>query len=52
MINPERECALETYQLLHSAAATEFAQFEGGLVQLIGVRVKPDASVVGKGSRA
>jgi trk system potassium uptake protein TrkA len=22
MINPERECALETYQLLHSAAAT------------------------------
>jgi trk system potassium uptake protein TrkA len=48
MINPERECALETYQLLHSAAATEFAQFEGGLVQLIGVRVKPDAPVAGK----
>jgi trk system potassium uptake protein len=48
MINPERECALETYQLLHSGAATEFAQFEGGLVQLIGVRVKPDAPVAGK----
>jgi trk system potassium uptake protein len=48
MINPERECALETYQLLHSGAATEFAQFEGGLVQLIGIRVKPDAPVVGK----
>jgi trk system potassium uptake protein len=48
MINPERECAVETYQLLHSAAATEFAQFEGGLVQLIGVRVKPDAPVAGK----
>lgn len=48
MINPERECALETYQLLHSAAATEFAQFEGGLVQLIGIRVKQDAPVVGK----
>jgi trk system potassium uptake protein TrkA len=30
MINPERACALETYQLLQSAAATEFAQFEGG----------------------
>jgi trk system potassium uptake protein len=29
MINPERECAVETYQLLHSAAAAEFAQFEG-----------------------
>ena len=48
MINPERECALETYQLLQSAAATEFAQFEGGLVQLIGLRVKDDAPVAGK----
>jgi trk system potassium uptake protein len=48
MINPERECALETYQLLQSAAATEFAQFEGGLVQLIGVRVKEGAPVAGK----
>ena len=48
MINPERECALETYQLLQSAAAAEFAQFEGGLVQLIGVRVQPDAPVAGK----
>jgi trk system potassium uptake protein len=48
MINPERECALETYQLLQSAAATEFVQFEGGLVQMIGVRIKPDAPVVGR----
>jgi trk system potassium uptake protein len=48
MINPERECALETYQLLQSAAAAEFAQFEGGLVQLIGVRVKPNAPVAGR----
>jgi trk system potassium uptake protein len=47
MINPERECALETYQLLHSAAATEFAQFEGGLVQVIGVRVREDAPAAG-----
>jgi trk system potassium uptake protein len=48
MINPERECALETFQLLHSAAATEFAQFEGGLVHLIGLRVREDAPVAGK----
>jgi trk system potassium uptake protein len=48
MINPERECALESYQLLQSAAAAEFAQFENGLVQLIGVRVKPGAPVAGK----
>lgn len=48
MINPERECALETYQLLQSAAAAEFAQFEGGLVQLIGLRVKEDAPMAGR----
>src|SRR5690606_22475193 len=48
MINPERGCALETYQLLQSAAAAEFAQFESGLVQLIGVRVKPGARAAGK----
>jgi len=48
MINPERECALETYQLLQSAAATEFAQFEGGLVQVIGLKVKEGAPVAGK----
>jgi trk system potassium uptake protein len=48
MINPERECAIETYQLLQSSAATEFAQFEGGLVQLIGMGVKPGAPIAGK----
>ncbi len=48
MINPERECAIETYQLLQSAAATEFAQFEGGLVQLIGLRVNPGAPISGR----
>jgi trk system potassium uptake protein TrkA len=48
MINPERECAIESYQLLQSSAAAEFAQFENGLVQLIGVRVRPDAPVAGK----
>ncbi|HSJ09381.1 MAG TPA: NAD-binding protein, partial [Longimicrobiales bacterium] len=48
MINPERECALESYQLLQSAAAAEFAQFESGLVQLIGVRVKPGEPVIGR----
>jgi trk system potassium uptake protein len=45
MINPERECAIETYQLLQSAAATEFVQFEGGMVQLIGLNVKPGAPI-------
>jgi len=48
MINPERECAVETYQLLQSAAATEFVEFEEGLVQVIGLRVRPDAPMAGK----
>lgn len=48
MINPERECALETFQLLQSAAATEVAQFEGGLVQLLGMPVVPGAEIAGR----
>jgi trk system potassium uptake protein TrkA len=45
MINPERECAWETYQLLQSAAATDVAQFAGGQVQLIGLPVREGAPV-------
>ena len=48
MINPERECAWETYQILQSAAATDVAQFASGRVQLIGLTVKPGAPVAGK----
>ena len=48
MINPELECARETYQLLQSEAATELAFFADGRVQLLGLRVQPGAPVVGK----
>lgn len=48
MINPERECAWETFQLLQSAAATDVAYFADGRVQLLGVRVKEGAPVAGK----
>ncbi len=48
LINPERECAKETYELLQSAAATDVAQFADGRVQLLGVRVKEGAPVAGK----
>jgi trk system potassium uptake protein TrkA len=48
LINPERECAFETYQLLQSAAATDVAQFADGRVQLLGVRVREGAPVAGK----
>ncbi len=47
MINPELEAARETYQLLQSEAASELAFFADGRVQLLGLRVQPDAPVVG-----
>jgi trk system potassium uptake protein TrkA len=48
LINPERECAFETYQLLQAAAATDVAQFADGRVELLGVRVREGAPVAGK----
>ncbi len=48
MINPERECAWETFQLLRSAAATDVAQFADGRMQLLGLQVRPGAPVAGK----
>ena len=48
MINPELECARETFQLLQSEAAMEIAFFASGRVQMMGLRVQPDAPIVGK----
>jgi trk system potassium uptake protein TrkA len=48
MINPEREAAKEAFQLLQSAAATDVANFAEGRVQLLGLKVKEGARVVGK----
>ncbi|MDT8339902.1 MAG: Trk system potassium transporter TrkA [Longimicrobiales bacterium] len=48
LINPERECAWETFQLLQAAAATDVAQFAQGRVELLGVRVKEGAPVAGR----
>lgn len=48
MINPELECARETYQLLLSEAASEIAFFAGGSVQLLGLLIQPGAPVAGK----
>jgi trk system potassium uptake protein TrkA len=48
MINPELECARETFQLLQSEAAQELAFFAGGRVQVIGLRVQQGAPVVGR----
>jgi trk system potassium uptake protein TrkA len=51
MINPERECAWETFQLLNSEAATDLAQFAEGRLQLVGLRVKEGAPVAGRSIR-
>ena len=48
MINPERECARETFDLLRFRGATDVATFAGGRVLLIGVKVEEGAPVVGK----
>ncbi|MGH7545212.1 MAG: Trk system potassium transporter TrkA [Gemmatimonadota bacterium] len=48
LINPERECALETFQLLQSEAAKELAFFADGKVQLIRIEVLAEAPVVGR----
>jgi trk system potassium uptake protein TrkA len=48
MINPERECAWETFQLLNSEAATDLARFADGRLQLVGLRVLEGAAVAGK----
>jgi trk system potassium uptake protein TrkA len=48
MINPQQECAWETFQLLNSAAATDLVPFGDGSIHLIGVRVKEGAEVAGK----
>jgi trk system potassium uptake protein TrkA len=48
MINPNLECARETFQLLQSEAATELAYFAEGRVQLMGLRVTSNAPIVGR----
>ena len=48
MINPEREAARETFQLLRSAAVTDMVNFADGRVQLVGVVVQEGAPIAGK----
>jgi trk/ktr system potassium uptake protein len=48
MINPQRECARETFNLLSSPAATDVASFGEGRVQLLGLIVREGAPVAGK----
>ena len=52
MVNPERECARETFRLLRNLAFTEVTEFADGRVQLLGLTVQPGAPVAGKTIRA
>jgi trk system potassium uptake protein TrkA len=48
MINPERECARDTFQLLGSVGATDLVRFADGSLQLIGIRIREGASIAGQ----
>ncbi len=48
MINPERECARETFDLLRSEIATDVVPLAGGRVHLVGLRVKESAQFADK----
>lgn len=48
MINPERELALDTLQLLQSTVATDVAAFADGRLQLISLQVADDAPIVNR----
>jgi len=51
MINPERECARETLELLRSEVATDVASFADGRVNMIGLKVREGARIAGKSLR-
>ena len=48
IIHPEQSTANEVVSLLRRAAATDVVDFCGARVQLVGMRVEPDARVVGR----
>jgi trk system potassium uptake protein TrkA len=48
VVNPERECARQTFLLLQNAAFTQVAEFADGRVQLVGLTVREGAPVAGK----
>lgn len=48
VVNPERECARQTFLLLQNAAFTQVAEFAGGRVQLVGLTVREGAPVAGQ----
>ena len=48
VVNPELECARQTFLLLQNAAFTQVAEFAGGRVHLVGLKVRAGAPVAGQ----
>lgn len=47
MVNPERECAQESFLILQNAAFTQVVEFAKGKVRLVGLKVREGAPVAG-----
>jgi len=48
LIHPERETADAIVRLIHQSSATGVVEFEGGEVQLLGIRLERNSPVLGK----
>jgi len=48
LVHPERETAKAIVRLIHQSSATGVVEFEGGKIQLLGIRLERDSPVLGK----
>lgn len=48
LIHPERETAKAIVRLIHQSSATGVVEFEGGKIQLLGIRLERNSPVLGK----
>jgi trk system potassium uptake protein TrkA len=51
VIHPEKEACKEIVQLVRHSYATQVMDFEGGRIQMIGIRLDEDSPIVGKSVR-
>ena len=48
LVHPERETAKAIVRLIHQSSATGVVEFEGGEIQLLGIRLEKNSPVLGK----
>ena len=51
VIHPEKEACKEIVQLVHHSYATQVMDFEGGRIQMIGIRLDEDSPIIGRSVR-